>query len=515
MKLMLRMLALFWGVSAFSQPAYAEWFEASSDHFVVYANDREKDVRRFATDLERYHAALTILTNARSIAPSPSARVTVFVVSNQKMVRTLYGKGAKASKYVGGFYIPRAGGSVAIVPRIKISNRELDFSMVTLLHEYAHHFMHINSRFPMPRWYSEGAAEFLASVKFEKDGALSTGMPAYHRGPELFHARDVKLIELLDPDEYERKRRTGYDAYYGKSWLLFHYLTNSKERRGQMQTYLNGMAAGKSSIDAALAAFGKISQLEKEVDRYLIQNRLPIMRIRAEALTVNEIRVRRLRPCEAAMMPVRIRSRRGVNEEQAAELKTKARAIAAQYPADPAVQAALAEAEFDAGNPNRAIAAADRAIRLDPGQTNAYVQKGYALFQLAKTSQSDLASAYRRARTPFIALNKLENDHPLPLIYYYRSFVEQGKTPPVLAVEGLEWASQLAPFDQRLALEVAYLQLRDGRIARARKTLMPLAYNPHGGKLADHARAIVERIDAGETQFGGMLHGEQPVEIEE
>ena len=38
--------------------AKAEWHEASSEHFLVIADQSEKDVREFTERLERYHAAL-------------------------------------------------------------------------------------------------------------------------------------------------------------------------------------------------------------------------------------------------------------------------------------------------------------------------------------------------------------------------------------------------------------------------------------------------------------------------
>ena len=36
-----------------AQPAFAEWHEASSDHFVIYADDKDTDLRKFA---EHVHA---------------------------------------------------------------------------------------------------------------------------------------------------------------------------------------------------------------------------------------------------------------------------------------------------------------------------------------------------------------------------------------------------------------------------------------------------------------------------
>ena len=93
----------------------AAWHEASSAHFVVYADDREAELRRISGRLERYHAAMERMTGGMLPAPSPSNRLTVYLVRNDREVRGLFGEGGR---YLGGFYIPRAGGSLAVVPRV-------------------------------------------------------------------------------------------------------------------------------------------------------------------------------------------------------------------------------------------------------------------------------------------------------------------------------------------------------------------------------------------------------------
>jgi tetratricopeptide (TPR) repeat protein len=194
------------------------------------------------------------------------------------------------------------------------------------------------------------------------------------------------------------------------------------------------------------------------------------------------------------MMPVVIQSKRGVDEKQAAELVIKAREISARFPQDAFVQAALAEAEYDSGHDAAAIAAADAALAIDKTQVNAYIQKGYALFRMAENSHQP--ADYRKARAPFLALNKIENDHPIPLIFNYRTALEETGQPPRLAVLGLERALELAPFDLPLRMNVAKRQLKDGYSAAAKANLGPIAYNPHGGGMAKVAQEMIARIEA-------------------
>lgn len=491
-RMTMRLFSAFLAVIAaftLTTKAQAAWHEASSDHFVIYADDSEKDIRRFAENLERYHSAMTVLVGRKTNVPSPSNRVTIFVVGSRGEMRELSG-----SRRVGGFYIPRAGGSRAFVQDIRNQSGYPHFSTVILLHEYAHHFLISSSRFAMPRWLSEGAAEFFSAASFNKDGSVLIGRPARHRAYELASRDFPTAEELLDPALKLKNRGEDDKGFYARSWLLYHYLTFSEERIGQLNQYWQSVASGTSSIDAGREVFGDLRQLEKELDAYQRQRRMFTFNLTPEKLsTGGEITLRRLPKGEAEMMELRIVSQRGVDTEQAAELVVEAREIAAMYPDDPGVLAALAEAEYDAGNDDAAIAAADKAIALDPARTNPYVQKGYALFRKAADAD-DAAVAFDAAMEPFSQLNKRENDHPLPLIYYYRSYAQRGVEPPENAKMALERAAVLAPFDHGLWLQVAVMQAQEGKLELAKFSLKPLAANPHGGRSAEAAAKFLDAL---------------------
>lgn len=485
------------GALAWPGLAMADWYRADSDHFVVYADDRASDIEEFTSELERFHGAMALTTGGAVTVPSPSNRVTIFMVRSEREVRELYD--GNNSKYVGGFYVARAGGSIAIVPRIGTGSTETDFAMITLLHEYAHHFLISSGSQQMPRWVSEGGAEFFASASFLRDGGVWIGRAAQHRGYELYNAETVPVEELLDPAVYEKRNHKGYDAFYGKAWLLYHYLTFSEERRGQLGRYLAAIAKGKGERAAAEEVFGDFKQLERELGRYLRQSRILAVRLEADRLPIGAIRISQLTEGEAKVMPSRIRSQRGVDQETAKAVLDEVRAVAKSYPDDPGVLTALAEAEHDAHNYDESVVAADAAIARDPSRVNAYVQKGYSLFAKAQTDDGSIehrAALYKAARAPFVALNRIENDHPLPLLWYYRSFAMQGKEPNELAIRGIERASELAPFDLGLQMETAMALLPRHYPELVAFHLRPVAYNPHGGSETVAAAAVLAKIEA-------------------
>lgn len=497
--MMYRTLSVLLMLSA-SVTAHADWMVASTDHFVVYGETSERNLRRFAEQLERFDGAMSIVTDTPRTKPTRSARVTVYVTGSESELRRLYAQGGQDARNIGGFYIPRLEGSVAFVPRLlaaRNGDSELDFSTIVLLHEYAHHFTFANGRFTPPRWFGEGAAEFFASAGFAADGSVTLGRPANHRAAELLDAPDVTVIDLVDPAHYEKRRGKdrGQDAYYGRAWLLYHFLTFEPARKGQLAAYIDALVAGRSSRDAAEAAFGDLTKLDKELDSYMTRRSLQTLTIKGSALPTGDIEIRTLRPGEAAIMPVVMRSKRGVEAAKvAADILSEARAIAARFPTDAVVLAALAEAERDAGNDDAAIAAADAALAIDPKNIDAHLQKGYSLFAKAERSRDE--AAMRTARRAFVALNKVENDHPVPLFYFYLSYARSGVPPTPNAVAALEQAVEIAPYAHEAVLALAHRRLVEGRYADARTVLQPVAFNPHGGRRSEMLREFLAKLEA-------------------
>lgn len=510
---MFRLIAAIVAVGAIAAPAAAEWYEASSDHFVIYAEDRPADIKTFAANLERYHSAMATINRQEIEVPSPSNRVTIFVVGGDKAMRSLSG-----SSRIGGFYIPRAGASRAFVQSIRNERSGYpDFSTIILLHEYAHHFLLSSSRLAKPRWLNEGAAEFYAAATFEPDGGMWLGRPALHRAGDFAYADPVHVRELLDPAVYEAKKIKGHDAFYAKSWLLYHFLTFDEARKGQLGQYISYLFNGMSQKEAGEAAFGDLDKLERELRTYVHKPRLYSLKLAPGALRTGEISLRKLTPGEAAMMPLQIRSQRGVGPEEAAALVGEARLVASKFPEDPGVLTALAEAEFDAGNDAAAIAAADAALARDPSRLNAYIQKGFALFRQAAATEGDArTAAYAAAVKPFIALNKLEADHPLPLIYFYRAQIERGLSPNENARAALERAAMLAPFDEELQVSAGMMLASEGKIALARGFMAPVAASPHGGKAAARAKQLIGALSGAPEEVAVDLSTlPEPVDVPE
>lgn len=477
-----------------ASPAKAEWRQASSTHFVIYSEDNEKTIRDFASKLERYDATMRIMRGLPDPEVSPGNRLTIFVVPGMGAVRKLYGKGGGN---VGGFYMGRVEGSFAITPRE--SGDSDGFEQIVLLHEYAHHFMLQSYPGAFPAWLIEGFAEFNSTAKFEKDGAVGIGLPANHRAYGLMAMTPIKIEKLL-ASSVEQLNDDEKDGFYGRGWLLTHYLTLDPARRGQLSAYLALINKGTESLAAAKTAFGDLTALDKELNRYLNRPSLTYVRLAGEKIAIKPVTVRTLTPGESAVMDVRIRSKRGVDAAGAKALLPLVRKAAAPYPKEALAQVTLAEAAYDAGEYAEAEAAADRAIAADPKAVEPLIYKGRVKMALASEAPDADVATWREVRKWFLAANKIEPDDPEPLTLYYQTFLAEGAKPTANATEALEQALSLVPQDSSLRWMLARQKLEEGKAEEARQTLAPVAFDPHGGPEAAAASTVLEALKSGGTK---------------
>jgi hypothetical protein len=352
--------------------ASAAWYQASSKHFVVYADDTAEHVKDYTERLERFDQAIRYWHSTPEDKRGPSARVTVFVLSDIGAVQNIYGKGAD----VAGFYDPRASGSVAFTPRNAGSGADYGLSAQAILfHEYTHHFMLTNwTDAAFPAWFTEGFAELHATAIIKSDGSVQFGAVPRYRQWTVASANLLPATQLLEPypGELDNDSR---DALYSRGWLLMHYLTFDAARRKQLAEYIIAINAGKSAQEAG-KAFGKLGELDGKMNAWGARKDLPYNLINGSELHTGTIAVRPLGTGEAAVMPALMASERGVTDKTAPAVAALAEKLAAPFPNDPTAQNELAEAEYDAKNYAAAEAAADRALAADPKSVHALMYKG-------------------------------------------------------------------------------------------------------------------------------------------
>lgn len=473
-------------VSLFATPAWAAWRQATSPHFVVYGDMSEGAIREYAERLERYDGVLRLITGQPDRLESSLSRVTVYVLPGISDVQRMAGDDQHS---VAGYYRQSAESAVAFMPE-RMGDGPLSAQTI-MFHEYAHHMLMSSSIEFYPRWLNEGMAEFFMTTRLNADGSATIGMPNTARSYSLAMPFAMRAKELLASDG-AKLNVFDVNQLYSSGWLLTHYLLLSPERSGQLPQYVKLLNQGMSWEDAAKKAFGDVDQLSRDMERYRRTSKLRIVDIPAKELKVGSIEVRDLRPGEAAIMPVRMRSANGVTEKTAPLLVPDARRVAALYPDDPFVQRALAEIEYDAKNNVEAEAAADRALALDPKMIMAMVYKGRVIARRAEKDKS--AAEWAQARQWFIKANHVDPDFALPLVLYFTSFARAGEVPTPIAATGLMRAIQLVPQAMEVHLLVGRELVREDHLDLARKVLAPILFNPHA-EADEKTQAIVKMID--------------------
>ena len=504
-------VAAFAGL-ALAAPAQAEWYRASSERFVIYSEQPPETIRKFADSLERFDGAVRAIRGMADLPPSQGNRLTIFSLADSADVARL---ADDKTGMTAGLYKGRAAGSVAFTSRTgssavhiaaqtgsRLGGGEVNLVAGTstiLLHEYSHHLMMQDLATPYPEWLVEGFAEFMSTARFEGDGSVGLGLPATHRYIGLIGADSLPLETLLS-GRYENITVEQRESVYGRGWLLAHYLTFEPSRKGQLTAYLKTIAQGTEPLAAARQAFGDLKKLEDDLRSYLNRSRLQYVKIPPGSLSVAPISVSPLSAGGSAVIPLLMEVKNGVTESEAEALAAKVRAVQARFPGDELVEVTLAEVELDAGHPEAAEAAADRATRANARNAEALVLKGRALAERGRRATGPERHAlFVEARKLFMAANKLDQEDPEPLMEFYYAFVREGIAPTANAIAALHYASDLAPQDAGLRMTSAMQYLADGKVADGRRVLAPIAYDPHGGDLAEVARRVLNKALAGDV----------------
>ncbi|WP_324739684.1 hypothetical protein U8326_08365 [Tsuneonella sp. CC-YZS046] len=502
------------------------WRRADTSNFVIYSQGSEVQLRQFANDLERFDALLREFLSVPATEQKPY-RLTIYALPNSNSVAKLF---SRKRSDVAGFYVASLEGSYAVSNRQKASNKlELDGSVV-LFHEYAHHFMHRNFNGSYPLWFNEGFAEYYSTTAFDKDGRFKVGMPAYHRAYGLIRGNDVSIKQLLFTSSLSALKRSERDPFYGRAWLLIHFLMNNEEGQKKLLGYLHDHAGGMDPREAAERNFGDLKALDKALDQYLT-GKMSYRVSSAPMALQPAVEMRPLDPIESALVPLRLKI---ASQSDCVAVRDDLVELAKQNPGRAEIWFELARAQInaahheatdpgDAGDPdaesdnaetNRQrtrtgdlgevsdsyLAAADeavgKALAIDKTHGRANVLKADIMMERLLRADTSSEQDWDEARGYIIAANRADTEDPVPLVAWYRSFARMGETPSKSAEDGLVKAFTLAKEATEVRLMLAFDLARRGEFDTAISLVKILANDPHAGEYGRAALAQLEAMQA-------------------
>lgn len=484
----MRLLAIFAILVALVDPAYAEWRKSETRHFTIYSEGTEIALRNFAFKVERFD---TVLRRKFGVSDEDTPqKLTIFMLPNASSVA----KASAAGKDVAGIYVPNSEGSIAIVNRTNGNSKyDLDADAV-LFHEYAHHFMIRYFPVAYPAWYVEGFAEFLATTDFTREGNAKRGLPPYYRAYGLLEQEPIPVEKLLMSNVTDIPV-SEHDAFYGRSWLLVHFLNFSEARNGQLAKYLGAISGGATNSEAAHSAFGDLKQLDKELNAYL---RKPLTYVTESIATPapTSVEITQVSPGAGATMMQFLQLRRGVKEDEVAGLIAALDAATRKFPTDPEPWVLLAESQYLADKDAESILAADSALKVSPNSSRAMLFKGRAMLRQNIKNNVANAELWKEARGWVVKANRADINDPMPLFSYFQSFRQQGKQPSPAALQGLARAYQMVPEASDVRMTYAISLAQEKKFGPAIRLVETVAFDPHDSPESVKARSLLARLKA-------------------
>jgi hypothetical protein len=451
------------------QSARAEWLKAETEHFIIYGDTSEGEIREYARKVERFHAMLERFMpprNASIIAP----KLDIYITNGLSEMRQVW---PDMPDTVAGFYSRSYDGIYAVSDERRGGDE-------TLFHEYAHHYMYQHQNEAYPGWFVEGFAEYFAPSDMRM-GQIRYGLWRDGRVLSLTQGQWVPMEDVLR-SKLATVSASRRGAYYAQAWLLTHYMLGSPERQRQMSAYLAAVGRGADPVEALNQHAGMTpEQLTRNLRSYLGRG-ITTYKL-GEALPVATVEVSRLPRSAGEALWLALRASRDMPEDERAALLTRANAVAARYPGDLLAGLALAKAQRAGEEPTAALTTLEALIAAHPENAEArWLIATVLLDQAEEAEDAGGASALRRQAQRHLAV-AYEQDPMDFRVYRALARARRGAAnyPNDSDFATLESAYALAPQLPSNGVDYAAALMERGRNLEAVVVLAPLANNPHGG----------------------------------
>lgn len=335
------------------------WVEVRSRNFIVVSNAGEKEAQKAAVQCEQIRAVFRQAITVASTRPSPV--ITVLAVTDESSMRELLPEyWAKGHSHPTGFFASLLNQFYAAVQLDARGTNPYE----TFYHEY-YHTISVPYVPDLPLWLAEGLAEFFGHSSIgEKYVTTGEADPIL-----LQELRDHPLIPLSTLFQVNRASPYYNEAaktsiFYAESWALVHYLMIGDRMAHQpmLNQYLSTVGHGKSSDQAASAAFGDLKKLQGDLQSYIHNARYYLLKLPPPPLSDEEMKIRAISETEAAAYRGGFFAVRGRTQDAAAVLWQSLQR-------DPNIALAhqnLAITEYLEGQRQKALESVTQAIALDP-----------------------------------------------------------------------------------------------------------------------------------------------------
>jgi TonB family protein len=261
-------VSLLVSLAAIAAERTDEWLEIASPHFVVISNSAEVDARRTARQFERMRSAFQKIFPDANL--DTSAPITVLAVEDKANMVAL-----EPPAYLGNGKMTIAGLFVRAPEKVFIlihTNSPGLHPYAAVYHEYTHFVMNRTGDW-MPLWLAEGLAEYYQNTEIYDDeiriGKVDAFTVDFLQQKALLPLTTLLTVDTHSPYYHEEDKGS---MFYSESWALAHYLKtkDNEENTHRVDDYLQLMHKGVDNVTAATRAFGDLTQLQTDLQKYIL-----------------------------------------------------------------------------------------------------------------------------------------------------------------------------------------------------------------------------------------------------
>jgi len=438
--------------------AQTGWTEVRAPHVTLKTDLRPDDARRAAQMVERTRAALLAAAwpGAKLLQPE---RIEVVALSNHQEFQTYFGE-YTGGQFVQGSYPPTIflyGGPEQWERRETLA---LEETTSILKHELSHHLAAFFYR-RQPRWFAEGLAQFLETMRVSEDAKTATlgdinlqAMRAYARWRTLTVADALAWGSTFNPGD-----QGNVNGLYGLSWILVHWLYNTHPE--EFARYQNLLIKGIEPDKAWKATFATLvlSDVDKDLNHFARYGEyrnvsLPIpepdLTVQARPMTSSEVHATRADLALAAALS---------RADGKAFVQQALKELSAALADDPGNVRAL-RLQLSLVKPTERVALSRRATVAHPDDGLAWLTLADALRDSGENWE-ECTQAYRKAA-------QLLPDHPAA--FDALAFINVQKGRPQEALPLAVTAMRMAPWDAAILDTLAAALAGVGRCSEALAT---------------------------------------------
>jgi hypothetical protein len=492
----------------------SQWFQAESQHFIVYSDAREEDVTQLLDNLEKLDHVLRIYTQPIRPTEPQEPKLTLYFHSRASELRDVNDSGPGDAI---GLYSSCAAGahgfSVQLerVPSLadqQLEKAPLNDTLSYVFEAYARHFLYRHTDIRSPAFFIDGLALYFSSVRFSDHQMVVGRVPAtvggYLRFLDQGRRYSLEYEDVLQ-EKLANARNYGGDAgvrleFEAKSWLLTHYMLSSDDKRKRLSRYLGLVGAGAAPTAAFERSFGvKTGDIGTLLWRYKLKG-LEMLRVTPPSLPSAHVSFRSM-PVAAGEFVLADAALKSCPSRKAGEsLLKKVADLATRFPGDKLGRLTLARAQIDWGRPHDALPGLDALLQEDDANFEAQYLAGMANLRLAAADQGEARrSDLQAAKLHLDRAQALDPLSPEAALAAFKAQVAAG-TPDDAALASVVSAAQGAREIDALAQLAALASAYAGRADEAHQALASLAQDTRNKPMAAWARQWRGRLEAGVTR---------------